>query len=181
MEGQINEQPIVEITKQLDYRAYRKHYYFRERRRPIAWVSWLALVLGPILWSIFYGADWIHKLQENIIDISAPTLFVFCIAAVIYVATAPRRFFRRNESRVTMTVFFENWISYTHTGQNRSDNGTIKYESVNKGYETKDTFYLQYDGNEWGIYPKKFFAPGQVEALRALFVRKFGERFKTKL
>jgi len=186
MEEQANEQPIVEITKQPDYKAYRKFYWFSARYRPMAWIIWLAPVLLSMPNIVWNGPDWVHTWQqENIIELSFP-LFIIVpfIVLFIVIATAPRRLFNRNKKSrplETTTAFFESQFTYSATSQNRSDSGCVGYESVNKAYETRDAFYLKYEDKHWSFFPKKFFAPGQAAILRALFTCKFGEKFKMKL
>jgi len=178
-------EPIVEITKQPDYKAYRKFYWFSAKFRPMAWVAWLIIASAPVYWIYNYGPEWMNKYhQENIIELSSLVVFVpFFIALVIFQLTTPRRLFRqykKSQPLTTTTAFFEAQFTYSASSQNRSDSGCVGYENVNRVYETRDAFYLKYNDKYWSFYSKKFFAPGQAQALRDLFVRKFGNRFKTK-
>jgi len=179
-------EPIVEITKQPDYKAYRKFYWFSAKFRPMAWFVWLVLASVPVWWIYNYGSDWVYKYhQENIIELSSLVVFVpFIAALVIFQLTTPRRLFNRykkSHPRVSTTVFFETQFTYDASYQNRNDSGCVGYENVNRAYETRDAFYLRCNDKHWGFYPKAFFERfEQVEALRDLFARKFGERFKTK-
>jgi len=184
MEEQNSGQPIVEITKQPDYKAYRKFYWFSAKFRPIAWFGWLVLASVPVWWIYNYGPEWMNKYhQENIIELSFLLFFVPYIALVAAHCTTPRRLFRqykKSQPLTTTTAFFEAQFTYRASSQNRSASGCVGYESINRAYETRDAFYLKYDDKNWGFHPKKFFAPGQAEILRELFARKFGKRFKMR-
>ncbi|MCL2298965.1 MAG: YcxB family protein [Firmicutes bacterium] len=184
MEEQHNEQAIVEITKHAEYGTYRRFYWFSERFRPTAWFPWLLIAFGPVYWVIMYGPEWVRKYhEENIVELSFLLFFVPFITLVIVHCTTPRRLFNRYKKSypmITTNAFFEAQFTYNIASQNRSDSGYVGYENVNRAYETKDAFYLRYNDKNWNYYPKKFLAPGQAEALRALFARKFGEKFKMK-
>ncbi|MCL1952243.1 MAG: hypothetical protein FWF60_05380 [Oscillospiraceae bacterium] len=176
-------QPIVEFTEYPDYEAYRAYYYFVGVRKPIAWINWLCAYAILPAWTVYYFVRWHTPLWNSRIGISLLLCAVFDIAMIIYVATAPRRGFKRGgHSFVTSrTAFFEEYCASVVTGQNRTLDVSFNYDDIIEVHETASSFYTKHSTKNWGFIPKKFLAPGQVEALRALFARKFGERFKTKL
>ena len=117
---------------------------------------------------------------------AVPVLYsLLTVFLIVYSATAPRRIFNKTRGKnptITSTAFFEDYFAFSAVNQNSTRNGSFRYESVAKAYETATAFYLQQSTKtEWYFLPKKFFAPGQAEALRDLFARKFGERFKSKV
>jgi len=175
-------QPIVEIVEYPDYEAYRAFNTFVSKRRPMAWFNWVVVYgMGPVL-SLLMLLVIFHSGMVNAFTVGYPLVSVLLIALL---ATAPRRMFKKvhgNGSTVTNTAFFEDYFAYVSTGENSTRNGSFRYENVVKAYETATAFYLQHGTKiEWYFLPKKFFAPGQVEILRELFVRKFGDNFKSKI
>jgi len=177
-------QPIVEFTEYPDYKAYREFFYFSSRRRPMAWLNWFCIYAGiPALIVYFYSVTWRRYPWDSRYGIYFLLYIVIDIALIIYITSAPRRAFkRRGKSFITSrTAFFEDYYAFVTTGQSSTSEGSFAYDDVEKAYESTMAFYVKHINKGWGFFPKKFFAPGQAEALRALFARKFGERFKTKL
>ena len=177
-------QPIVEFTEYPDYEAYRRFCYFSYRRRFAGWINWLsAYVIFPV-WTIFLTVLRLRNPWSG----RSGILLLLCFAAFgclmfVYVASAPRRAFSRyRKSHITSrTIFFEDYYAHVTIAQSGTHEGSLHYEDIVKAYETASAFYVIHTNKSWGFFPKKFFAPGQVEALRALFARKFGERFKSKI
>jgi len=122
----------------------------------------------------------LHSGMVNAFTVGYPLLTALLI---VLQSTATRRGFKQHSSSFVSerTVFFEDYYAHVTVSQDGNREGSFRYDRVNKAYETATAFYLNYTDKGWGFFPKKFFAPGQVEALRDLFARKFGERFKTKL
>jgi len=173
-------QSIVEILEYPDYEAYRRFYYFLNVRNPAAWFNWIvayAFVPGCTTFLI------VTNLIQGKLAIQTFFFIVSSIALFIYEITKPRRTFkRRGPGFVTArTAFFEDYYAYVNTGQNSVNEGSHNYADIEKAYETTDAFYVKHKGKNWGFFPKKFFAPGQVEALRGLFAQKFGDNFKSKI
>jgi len=172
-------EPVVEFIEYPDYEAYRAFFYFVNMRRPMAWVSWfMYYALFPVALLLFALAAFLTEIPTSL-WLLAP----IWLAGMLANATAPRRSFRRGKKFIAeRTAFFEDYYANLTTCENSSHESSYRYDDVAMVYETATAFYLKKNtANQWGFFPKKFFAPGQVEALRALFARKFGERFKTKI
>ena len=174
-------QPIVEIIEQSDYEAYRAFNSFVSKRRPMAWFNGIVVYgVGPVL-SLIMLLVILHSGMVNAFTVGYPLLAVILI---VLHATGPRRVFKKihgGSPTTTNTAFFEDYFAYAAMGENSTRNGSFRYDNVIRAYETPLAFYLQQGTKiEWYFLPKKFFAPGQVEILRDLFARKFGERFKMK-
>jgi len=177
-------EPIVEITEYPDYEAYRRFYYFLNVRNPAAWFNWIiTYALMPLVTVHILYADLLNHWRYGQVGINTLWVPAATIALIIYQATKPHRAYkRRGPGFVTArTAFFEDYYAYVNTGQNSMNEGSRNYVDIEKAYETTDAFYIKYVGKGWGFFPKKFFAPGQVEALRDLFVRKFGGKFISKI
>lgn len=176
-------EPIVEIMEQADYKAYRAYYYFANRRRPMSWLNWLCAYASIPAMTIYYHVVNLFWYPWNSRSGILFLLYIVLdIALIIYITSAPRRAFKqRSRSFVTgRTAFFEDHYSAVINGESSTQEGSFAYGDIEKAYETTTAFYVKHINKGWGFFPKKFFAPGQVEALRDLFARKFGERFKTK-
>ena len=173
-------EPIVEIVEYPDYEAYRRVYYFLNVRNPAAWFNWIAayaFVPGCTTFLI------VTNLIQGKLAIQTFFFIASSIALFIYEITKPRRAFKRKSpSFITCsTAFFEDHYAFVTTGQNSTNAGSHGYDHVKKAYETTSAFYLKKADKSWHFLPKKFFAPGQVEILRNLFARKFGDKFVSKI
>jgi len=178
-ENTAREQAVVEITEHSDYEAYRRYYYFSARRRFAAWFNWIVLfVFIPVAQAYMVYRYWWNPSARIQICLMA----VVAAVGIVYLLTAPQRIFRRGRGRdpfVSVASFYEDRLTHVTTRQNDTQSGTTSYDRVIKAYETKDMFYLQDSANHaWSFFPKKFFTDDQTAALRELFARKFGEKFK---
>jgi len=177
-ENTVQEQPIVEITEHADYKAYRKFLFFTDRRRPTAWINWFsAYVFVPAMVTYLLYSSWYY----NRIDPVTLVIIVAYLALIIYRLTSPRRYFKRNwgpHHTETKTAFHDARFDFASSGQNSNANGSVSYERVARAYETKSAFYLKFTEKGWGYFPKIFFSDDQALALRDLFIRKFGDKFK---
>ena len=172
-------EPIVEIMEQSDYKAYRTYYFFVNRRRPMSWLSWIILYgIAPAAAAYVF----FRGLQHGMINYITLIFAAIIVAFFVYDATAPRRIFKRQSSSfvTNRATFFEDHYTYVTKGKSSTQEGSFAYSDIEKVYETATAFYMKYITRSWGFYPKKFFAPGQAQALRELFARKFGNRFITK-
>ena len=173
-------EPVVEFVEYPDCEAYRRFYLFAENFRPIAWTNRIS-IYGVI--PTFFACVVINDLRRGSLTYYTLICFVLIAALLIYYLTAPRRAFKqRSSSFVTSrAAFFEDYYAVVITGPNSTQEGSFAYGDILKIYETTSAFYVRHINKNWGFFPKKFFAPGQVDVLRDLFARKFGERFKTKI
>jgi len=173
-------EPIVEFMEHPDYEAYRRFYLFAENFRPIAWANRIS-IYGVI--PAFFAYVVINDLRRGNLIYYTLICFVLIAALLVYYFTAPRRAFKRQSSSfvTSRAAFFEDYYAVVITGQNSTQEGSFAYGDIMKIYETTSAFYVRHINKNWGFFPKKFFAPGQVEALRALFARKFGEQFISKI
>ena len=177
-------QPIVEFTEYPDYEAYRAFYYFSARRRPAFWFNSLCAYIVFPIWTIyFFAVHWLWNPWNVRNSIILLLYILFDIYFVIRAASAPRRIFKHPSNQFTSSraAFFEDYFVSVNTDQSGTRDSSHRYDYVAKAYETANAFYFNYTDKGWGFFPKKFFAPGQVEALRALITRKFGDRFKSKI
>ena len=173
-------QPIVEITEQADYESFRAFCYFTAIRRPMAWINWICLYgVIPAIAAIMVVLD----VRKASLSPFTPVYLALFVILLVRQMTALRSAFKKRSHGFVSSnaAFFEDYFAYVTTGQNSTSSGSVSYGDVAKAYETATAFYLEHSNRGWSFFPKKFFAPGQVEALRELFARKFGERLKTKL
>ena len=173
----MDERAIVEITVSPDYKAYRKFNNFTARRRPMTWVSWFsAYCFIPMAMIYLLCRDWRNG------SVSLLTLIYIAVTAalIVWQTTTLRRAFKRNKHSfiARRAAFFEDGFTSITTGQSSTQEGSHGYDDVAKAYEIRSAFYLKYVDGNWGYFPKEFFVSGQIEALRALFARKFGDRFR---
>ena len=167
-----NEQAIVELTIHInldDYKAY--HWYWMRKEKP--WWPWL---MGIFLALVLLCAVWSYELPER----SVP-LIVFGLALAIGAFTRPRRIYKKKRAAFdahASYVFFEDHL-YVQVNDRGSDNEiTAQYSRYLWVAETKSAFYLKTPDKNYIILPKHCMAPEQINALRELLARKFGERFK---
>ena len=177
MEEQRKEQPIVEVSILADKQDYKRYYwYWIFRERP--WYPALSLLYCIILflyaaWKVLtLGADgWYYALIP---------LLVFPIFAVLLMTKPGRHYRRHRDSFDTGAIysFFEDHFSVRISEKDSQTYIDAGYERYLWVAETASAFYLKKANRDYVYFPKKCFAEEQTAALRELFARKFGEKFK---
>jgi len=170
-------EPVVEVTIQIgldDYMAYIR--YWRRRERP--WIPWLrglytALILLVSVWNFAS-----MKILGGII------LLVFGTAFAIMFFTEPARAFKKNRAAYdahAVYAFFEDHLCVLVSDRGADSQITAQYSRYLWAAETNTAFYLKTPDKNYINLPRHCFTDEQAQALRELFTRKFGERFKTKI
>jgi len=199
MDEQTTEQPIVEITTRLDYEEFKKYARYVHLRTKNILLSILSIVLYPTFIFLFLlpVVAVLHALGIELPDAALPGIlwglysfsalfFMFFLYISVMEFRAAIRSYKKHQryhEADSHEVFYEEFI-HTHMElpEITSDH-QIRYSYYAEAIETKSAFYLTltHDKNQHGIFPKKYITEDQTAALRDLFARKFGERFKTKL
>jgi len=174
MEGQSNEHPILIITEHSDYKTWKKGIGFGIKRLPAVWI-FFAVFAVFVLWQ-FAGFVQSVLSGEYAWHGIIPTLFVLSMLLVFFFVVMPRVLYRSNAS-VTTSWFYEDRFAYSSVRRDVTLSGIKNYDEVRKAYETKALFYLKC-GKDGHFLPKSHLSGDQVEALRSLFARKFGDKFK---
>ena len=183
---QINEQPIVSLNTRVDFEDYRAFYWFatlRGRRRVQLCVSaaiTLAM-LGFAAWWLYgcfvYGET--ELLPHGL-------FFVACAVFLIVVRVRMPRIGYKRMLRVSPEpkgrdyAFYEDHLVCSAETAHGVDQSTARYEKYAAAIETVTAFYLEINEKpaRYVVIPKRYLAPEQIEQLRGLLMRKFGEKFK---
>ena len=185
MEANTTEQPITEISMELDKKSYRQVLRFAVffRKRNLVAALLLYAIFPPLLLFLCYrtffqwdwrGEDW-------------PSVVVFAFVCIIWGAylisfeTKRRRPIRQliKAKPLPQTyAFYEEQILVTDGVQHMQAVNTIQYTLFNKVYETKHAFYMIFHKENTYVLDKRFFNEAEANALRNLFARKFGDNFK---
>ena len=183
-ENTVQEQPIAECREYSDYASYRSYLYFVRRRQPMAWLNWFAAYcFGPTMSAYLISKYlwYIRLIVFGWLTVVIPLFVIVSLFLIIYMISEPRRLFKRGPGRspfTSITSFYEDRYTFVTTGDNTNLNGSVSYNRIVSTYETKTAFYIKSDVKGYGFFPKKYFTPEQIDALRELFTRKFGEKFK---
>ena len=183
MEEQNAEQAIVEVETPKDWPSFRRYYWFTSIRSPLMAIYYsLFFILSPafILYLVIgfaiYGEldllwDWMR-------------IIVPLILMAVYLLVRPRYLYMRRKKHFgepDTHIFYEEHTTVSSSGGNMLGyNQDVTYDYFRQAYETKHMFYLKTQNGGWYFIDREFLDPGQAQALRDLFARKFGERFKTK-
>ena len=176
MQGGSVVEPILVITEQSDFKTWRKGIGFGIRRHPAIWFLY-AIFASFVIWQ-FAGLVQSILSGEYAWHGVIPPLFILSLLLVFLFVVVPRLLYRSNAS-VTTSWFYEDRFAYSSVRRDVTLSATKSYDQVRKAYETKDLFYLKC-GKDGAFQPKSRLTDDQIEALRDLFTRKFGERFKTR-
>jgi len=181
MEEQNKEQPIAEVTVELDREAHRRFGRFAMLHWPqnIVLLIFIA-IMPPMLAFIFFFAV---RLQREILLVMATTLTVMYLAMLAHMATHRGRAFHKLEKMGLQpeTFAFNEGHVLVRGGTNLTQvSQQMQYELFGTVYETAYAFYLvlRVPKNNTFVLEKKFFDEGQAVALRELFARKFEKKFK---
>ena len=182
MEEQNNAQPIVEVTVELDRESHRRFAWF-------AWFHWPQSIATLIFVFVFLPAALVGiyiaafsrpsaALAGAASGISA--MFIYCVVLIL---THPRRAFLKIEKQCPTPntfTFFDSHVEARGGTQYTQGTEQMQYELFVKAYETAHAFYLvlRVPKDKAFLLDKKFFDDEKVAALRELFARKFGEKFK---
>ena len=179
MEEQSSQQAIVEATVRIDYKSYRA--YYREFTRNGVWFTLVAAVLALAM-----TAGLAHAFYREFDAWLASCAILFFSEALLGLAlfafwqALPSRQYKKRlaifEQAASYVMFFEDCL-VADTPLFRS---RIRYEYFPEAEEDKVSFYLMLPEGTYTILPKKCFTEGQVTALRALFARKFGDKYKER-
>ena len=104
-----------------------------------------------------------------------PVLAVVCLLLYAAWFTLPRRYVRRYPALFKADleiVFNEDDFSTKQTGELVSGGATLKYESIQKVYETRDVFYIYTAPGAAILLGKDAFVQGTSEDLRKLLAAK---------
>jgi len=187
MEEEIRGQATVEAMVTIDYKSY-KEFYWRFiggelRGRLIAIAVMLALSLfvawawSSVLASFFDRSDSFWTILYILSLLPAGSI-VLTVSSLI--KERPRKIYEKHKTIMAMEkqyTFFENHliIKMPHYYS------AAEYMLYTETQESKGSFYLKMPEGGYVQLPKKCFTEEQVEALRALFERKFEKKFKTNL
>jgi hypothetical protein len=180
MEENRNEQAVVEVTVELD-----KETYFRFGR--FAWVHWpqniaglvVLFVIFPIALILLYAAAFTRPSAGSVGMVSGGSAFYLYV--LVMTLTSRRRAFRKIEQQRLLPqtfTFYEAHLQAQGGAQFVQGSEQMQYELFNKVYETKHAFYMVFIKQKVFMLDKKFFGEAETAALRALFARRFGEKFK---
>jgi len=170
-------EPVLVITEHSDYRTWKKGIGFGIKKHPAVWL-FSAIFAAFMLWQ-FTGLIQSILSGEYAWHGVIPFWFVFSLLLVFLFVIVPRWLYRSNAS-VTTSWYYEDRFEYSSVRRDVTLSGIKSYDQVRKVYETKDLFYLKCAKD--GYYSSKSrLNEDQIDALRELFTRKFGERFKTKI
>ena len=167
-------EPIVTIAEHSDYRTWRKGIGFGIRRHPFVWFAGVAIASFWLWQVIWLGRD-AYLGDENGAGF-IPFLFITTLLFVFLFVVMPRWLYRSNAS-VTTTCFYEDHFDFSSVRRDVTLSGRKSYDQIRKAYETKDMFYLKC-GKDGHFFPRNSLTEDQAAALRALFARKFGDKFK---
>ena len=182
------EQPIVTVTAQVMRKTYRRFFFhWMARMRPwyYAYLAICLLSLVAIVWITFsdFGSH----------ASSALSFFLILMMLVL----PPKRYYDMHREMYLDTreyIFYQEHFTMRCDTVYTIDLKTTTYSPC-KASETKSAFYLlllarPFEAFYWGDYfdpdpycisvilDKRYLAPDQIDALRDLFSRKFGEKFR---
>ena len=168
------EQPIIEALILIDEGDYKScHWYWMRKEKPwLLWVNallWIAFLLICIYFFVstyyLYGA----------------VLLALALVLNVQRITAPGRYYKKNRAAFDaqrVYAFYEDCL-FTKISDRGSDSEiTSQYSRYLRAEETKTAFYLKTPDKNYVNLPKKCFSEEQIDVLRELFGRKFGEKFK---
>ena len=196
MEDQTAAQPIVDVTTQLDYKEYKRYARFVHLRTKtilslvfmsITYPLGLFLVLLPV-----YAVLRELGIELPVTVLSGILWGLYAFAALfvlhsLYVSVIAFRVemrswkkYQRHYEADSHEIFFEEYILTHKELPEVASNNRIRYEHYAQAVETKSAFYLTLamDKNQHGILPKQCMTDDQIAALRDLFARKYGAKFK---
>ena len=183
MEPITTEQPIVEITLgPLDREAYLRFGCFAMFRYPrsiVVYATYFALL--PLVLLGLYISAFLQPYRDFTLAVCITAGYLTSLPVLL---TSRRRAFRRMDRaqreaqpQPAIFTFYEDQLQIQ--GGTKLTQGTqqVQYAFYNKVYETKYAFYLSH-GSSAQIMDKKYLTEDQAAALRALFARKFGDKFR---
>ena len=182
MEEQIGAQPIAEARVLIDWRTFRAHIRFFAWRNPLYWLMRLLLAAAMVAAVYLIVTD----IRFYLID-TGPAIYtvaVFCVGTAYFQGTGTYRAFRANRAfyETPGTVaFYEAYMTSLCVTDTKRSTQKILYACVKDIYETRTAFYIQVKEAPGYILAKKFFSPAQRQALRELFARQLGKRFRITL
>jgi len=180
MEEQSGERAVVEATIQIgldDYKAY--YWYWMRRERP--WWPWL---MGVFLASAVLYPIWAFVSMNYTRAIYSALLFAFALYIAISAFTRPARTYKKNRAAfdaVAVYAFFEDHLCVRISDRGSDTQVTAQYSRYLWAAETGAAFYLKTPDRNYINLPKHCFTESQAAALRELFARTFGDRFKSNV
>ena len=189
------EQPIVTITTRIDYEAY-KLYAKHMRLKSKAFASTVRsyAVFLPILAAAIVGLCLIVKTDYDLLGtiligltsgiwVVLLLFFLFMLYAHHKSLQGEMKFFKKYQrlhEADCVETFYEEYLTNHRELPEFIDDTLYRYEYYTQGVETETAFYLEtaMDDQRHGIFPKKYMTEDQATALRALFTRKYGDKFK---
>jgi len=180
MDEQDNVQAIVEITIHANRRDYLDYYWIWYRREnkahQLVFVLLALLTVIAYILAANYSLSWRFAVAES--------AMVFWPLALISLALRPRLAYRRRRETYEAAVsyvFFEDHLCMRKSDQGADTQVTAQYSRYPWGGESLTAFYLKTPDRNYVSLPKHCLTKEQADTLRDLFVRKFGENFKTKM
>ena len=181
MEENHNEQAIVAVDTPRDWESYRRYYWYMTMRHPataILYVMFFALVPIFFLYLVI-GFSFTRELDLLMEWIRYFALWGIYVA---YLLVRPCFLFRRRRKRFakenTTHVFYESHTTTAFQNENiLSNSSDYSYDYFKGARETRHMFFMRAKSGGYFFIGKKFLASDQSAALRALFARKFGDKF----
>ena len=165
--------PIVRFTVQMDYDDYRCYYWFyflRLRKKALCF-----MILAPI----FALLSW-FLIQSPYLTAIATGLGIAAVVRWIIFIPSPKRSYKKTSLDTTEIeyTFFEGHLEALVHEQDAEHQTTAQYSRYVSIEETPAYIYLRKTDENYVQLPKHCMTSDQNIALRDLFTRKFGEKFK---
>jgi len=173
-------EPIVEVTVNSTYEDYKAYYWLWYRRENRA--HQLYYILLALITLVGYVLAAQHSLSLRFTV--AKSALIFWPIALILLAIRPRQAYRHCRETCEAAksyAFFEDYLFIQWSDRGADTQVTAQYSRYTWAAESYTAFYLKTPDRNYMSLPKHCFTEDQTAALRALFARKFGDRFKTKL
>ena len=195
-ENTVQEQAVVEITTRIDYEEYKKyakHVHLKGKNILTLAASCLLFLFALVflLFVIRWGLDFFEfSLSKPIfagilwgtgffLFLYLAFTFYFAYMAYFVVKRSYKTYQRAHEADCH-EVFYEDYILSRKELPEVASESRIRYDYYTEAVETQSAFYLTIamGKNTHGILPKSYMTPEQIDALRELLARKFGDKFK---
>jgi hypothetical protein len=173
-ENTAREQPVVEFAVKIAYEDYKKYYWFwmwSERKRYFWYIGiWSLLCIAVDFLAFASSRPW-HFLLALLV----------LIAIWVMRLTEPKRIYKRSHaafSALASYAFFEDHLHVLINDKDADHETVARYDRYEKAVETAHAFYLKTPNKGYINLPKRFMTDRQIPALRELFTRRLGEKFK---
>jgi len=163
------DEPIVQFEEHRDRNMHAKFQVFVQLHSPLFWIVIILISLHPILliWTDIPVWFSMFALSLNV--------------AWVYISFRLSAFPRNDwtvQFATTVQFYDDKFVSYTQR-RGHTIHRTMNYELIAKVFERDSAFYVRYTCGRFDCFSKVFMCDEQAAALRELFARKFGEKFKS--